>query len=690
MRIAEKIIVHAPPEAVWERIGDPTHWPRELGRMHCSHFAGSPDRGPGARYWLHLEVGASEVGSLIEILDYEPNSALSWATIRGLEQRGHWRLQDRGDGSTEVTLGISYQVAGGLAALVTDELSSLFVRRYVGDSLRALARRLDTTAGEEPAGGAARLLERGAHLLADGAHGALTLTRARIVRPARPDRYARALAAVARWGQTSAGGYTAAAALYPDDPAVIDEAGTLTFAQVQERTNRLANAFATNGIGVGEEVAVMCRNHRGFIETLVALSKLGADTLLLNTGLAAPQLTELIKRDRPRAVVYDAEFAPQLGAGMRRRKGFIAWAEPTEKHRHSTLEELIAEGDPAALTTPRHDGRMTTLTSGTTGTPKGASRGSPRIGAALSILDTIPLRSRERVLVAAPLFHQWGIAHFSLAVLLASTLVFQRRFDPEATLAAIERERITCCAMVPIMLQRILELPPEVRHRYDTSSLRTVPVSGSALPGSLATRFMDEYGDILYNLYGTTEVAWATIASPADLRRAPGTAGRPPRHTVVRILDDDGAAVRAGRTGRIFVANEMLSERRNGGAMEAFDGLMATGDVGHLDDHGRLFVEGRNDDMIVSGAENVFPQQVEDVLVRHDAVREAAVIGVEDQQWGQRLKAFVVADGVGDRELKAYVKDSLARHAVPREVVFVDELPRNDQGKVLKRELDRS
>ncbi|MGZ4233137.1 MAG: AMP-binding protein [Solirubrobacteraceae bacterium] len=690
MLITERTIVRARPEAVWEGIGDPTHWPRNLGRMHCAHLDGSPSEGSGARYWLHLEVGAAEVGSLIEILEYEPQSTLSWTTIRGLEQRGRWQLRDRADGSTEVTLHVNYQAAGGIAALVTDEISSLVIRRYLRDSLGALSRQLGTAAGDEPAGGETRLLEKGAHLLGDGVHAARALTRARLVRPARPDRYARALAAVARWGQTNAAGYTAAAVLYPGDPAVIDELGTLTFAQVQERTSRLANSLADHGIGVGDNVAVMCRNHRGFVETLVALSKLGADALLLNTGAAGPQLTELIKRERPQAIVYDAEFGEPLSAGLRGRKGFIAWAEPVDTHAHSTLEELIAAGDPNAPAPPRHDGRTTILTSGTTGTPKGASRGPPPISAALSILDSIPLRSRERVLVSAPLFHQWGFAHLSLAALLASTLVLQRRFDPEATLATIERERITCCPAVPIMLQRILELPPHVRHRYDTSALRTVPVSGSALPGALATRFMDEYGDILYNLYGTTEVAWATIARPADLRRAPGTAGRPPRNTIVRILDEHGARARAGRTGRIFVGNEMLLERHAVGATATIDGLMATGDVGHLDDHGRLFVEGRDDEMIVSGAENVFPQQVEDLLVRHDAVREAAVIGVDDEQWGQRLKAFVVADDVGEDELKAYAADNLARHAVPREVVFLAELPRNDQGKVLKGELEHS
>jgi acyl-CoA synthetase (AMP-forming)/AMP-acid ligase II len=689
MLITESTIVRAPPDAVWERIRDPTHWPRDLGRMHCSHLVGSPDEGSGARYWLHLEVGAAEVGSLIEILEYEPKHALSWTTIRGLEQRGHSQLHERGDDSTEVTLHVNYQAAGGIAALVTDEISSQLVRRYLRDALSALARRFDTAAGDEPTGGVARLLDQGTHLFGDGIHAARVLTRARLVRPARPDRYARAggrrplgpdersrlhrrrrtLPQRSRSDRRTRDAHVRASARADEPP--------------RQRARRAWHRRPQQRRGHLPQPPRLRRNARGVV-------KLGADTLLLNTGIAGPQLTELTKRERPQAIVYDAEFAEPLSAGLRGRKGFIAWAEPADTHPHSTLAELIADGDPDAPAPPRHNGRTTILTSGTTGTPKGASRGPPPISSALSILDSIPLRSRERVLVTAPLFHQWGFAHFSLAALLASTLVLQRRFDPEATLAAIERERITCCPMVPIMLQRILELPPDVRHWYDTSSLRTVPVSGSSLPGALATRFMDEYGDILYNLYGTTEVAWATIARPADLRRAPGTAGRPPRNTIVRVLDDDGAPARAGRTGRIFVANEMLLEPLTVDAIEAYDGLMATGDVGHLDDHGRLFVEGRDDEMIVSGAENVFPQQVEDLLVRHHTVREAAIIGVDDEQWGQRLKAFVVADDVGESELKAYVKDNLARHAVPREFVFLAELPCNDQGKVLKRELEHS
>jgi fatty-acyl-CoA synthase len=293
------------------------------------------------------------------------------------------------------------------------------------------------------------------------------------------------------------------------------------------------------------------------------------------------------------------------------------------------------------------------------------------------------------VLIAAPLFHAWGLAHFQLGLLLSSTLVLRRRFDPEDALATIARHQVESAPMVPVMLEGILELPDEVREGHDLSPLRTVPVSGSALSGDLATRFMDAFGDVLYNLYGSTEVAWAAIAGPEDLREAPGTAGSAPPQTTLKLLDDVGREVSQGQTGRIFVGNEMLFEGYTGGGTEEMvDGLMATGDLGRLDDRGRLFVEGRADDMIVSGGENVYPQEVEELLGRHGKVREAAVVGVEDERFGQRLKAFVVADGpLSEDEVTSYVKENLARYKVPREVEFLDELPRNPAGKVMKREL---
>jgi fatty-acyl-CoA synthase len=510
-------------------------------------------------------------------------------------------------------------------------------------------------------------------------------------RPVRPDKIARAVWQLQRWSNTPAGAFSVNALTNPGRESVIDELGRLTFRDLQLRTNALAHELGDAGIGPGQNVAVMCRNHRYFVEATVALSKLGTNTLYLNTAFAGPQIADVLKREAATAVIYDSEFESLVAAAKAGRACYTAW-EGDSGISQPTLQQLIDRGDRADLHPPPAPGRVVILTSGTTGTPRGAARSQPKnLDPAIALLSRIPLKARERTLIAAPMFHSWGFAHFSLGLVLSSTYVLQRRFDPEATLAAVEKYRPTVMAVVPVMLQRIMELPQKVRRKYDSSSLRVVAVSGSALPGELAIKFMDEFGDILYNLYGSTEVAWASIATPEDLRAAPGTAGIPPRGTVVRLFDDQNHDVEPGGTGRIFVANEMLFEGYTGGDNKAnIEGLLSTGDVGHIDAKGRLFVEGRDDEMIVSGGENVFPAEVEDLLARHPAVAEAAVVGVPDKEFGQRLKAFVVrrpGSELTEEQVKTYVKANLARYKVPREVEFIDELPRNSTGKVLKRDL---
>jgi fatty-acyl-CoA synthase len=522
-------------------------------------------------------------------------------------------------------------------------------------------------------------------------HTARTLVSAGVLRPNRPDTLVRVARALARFGPTPAAGYTASALRYPDEPAIIDELGILTFAAVHRRSNALAHALADAGLVEGDGVAIMCRNHRGFIDATVACSKLGADALYLNTAFAGPQITDVVQREAPRALVFDEEFAELVHDAGVRRKRFIAWHEAESELDDPTLEGLIDEGDPSDVVAPSQKGRVVILTSGTTGTPKGAARNQPKsLDPAAALLSRIPLHARERTMIAAPMFHSWGFAHFTLGLALSSTLVLRRKFDPEDTLAAIAQHGATALVVVPVMLSRILELGDEVIGKYDLSSLRVIAASGSALPGDLAVKVMDTFGDKLYNLYGSTEVAWASIATPEDLRATPGTAGKAPHGTVLKIYDEEGRELAPGQTGRIFVGNEMQFEGyTGGGGKEEIDGLMATGDVGHLDEAGRLHVEGRDDEMIVSGGENVFPAEVEDLLASHDAIREVAVIGVEDEKWGQRLKAFVVSESekVSEDEIKEHVKSNLAGYKVPREVEFLEELPRNATGKVLKREL---
>jgi fatty-acyl-CoA synthase len=526
--------------------------------------------------------------------------------------------------------------------------------------------------------------------VSDSVFEAKVLHEAGIVGLVRPDKAAKVATTFLRWGASPATGVATAAHKYPHETMLIDERGSLSFERVHRRSNALAHAFAGMGIGPGDGVGIMCRNHRGFIETTLAAAKLGASALYLNTMFAGPQLVEVTMREEPKALVYDEEFAGLLDGVDERIARIVAWSDGEVEG--PTLDSLIAVNDDSGHKPPPDNPRFVILTSGTTGTPKGAQRSSPDgLLAMAALIDKIPYRARDTMVVAAPLFHSWGFFHFVMSLPTASTMVLRRRFDEEETLRAVQDYRADVLAVVPVMLQRILRLPEETLASYDLSSLRITAASGSALPGELATEWMDRFGDSVYNLYGSTEVAYATVATPEDLRAAPGTAGRPPRGTVVRLFDESEREVPQGEVGRIFVGNEMSFEGyTGGGGKEVIDGLLSSGDVGHIDSGGRLFIDGRDDEMIVSGGENVFPREVEDLLADHCGVVEVAVIGVEDEEFGQRLKAFVVATGedeVSEEELRAHVKANLAAYKAPREIEFLDELPRNATGKILKREL---
>jgi acyl-CoA synthetase (AMP-forming)/AMP-acid ligase II len=508
----------------------------------------------------------------------------------------------------------------------------------------------------------------------------------------RPDKLARSVRELVRYGASPAAGIASAAIQHPDEVALRDEAGELTFSDLHRRSNALANALADRDVGEGDVVAIMCRNHHGFIDATLAVSKLGANGLYLNTAFSGPQLEGVMEREGPVALIYDEEFASLLDADSDgETKRFVAWSDGSA--RHQTLDELIDGAPEDAPPAPSESSRFIILTSGTTGTPKGAQRSQPdTLSPLAAMFSRIPLHAQERTVIAAPLFHSWGFAHFMLGLALNSTYVLRRKFDPEETLRDVAESGATALVVVPVMMQRILQLPPEVLDRYELPSLRVTAASGSALPGPLAERWMDQFGDNLYNLYGSTEVAWATIATPDDLRAAPGTAGKPPRGTLVRIVDQSGdAELAAGQTGRVFVGNEMAFEGyTGGGGKDVYQGLLSSGDVGHFDSEGRLFIDGRDDEMIVSGGENVFPREVEDLIAGLGAVKEVAVIGVDDEEFGQRLKAFVVtaeSDQLSEDDVKAYVKRNLARYKVPRDVAFLDSLPRNATGKILKREL---
>jgi fatty-acyl-CoA synthase len=504
-----------------------------------------------------------------------------------------------------------------------------------------------------------------------------------------PHRMAKMLLGFQRHGLLG-GSVTAAALRHGDRAAVIDERGSLSYSELDERSNALANAWRERGLHAGQGVAILVRNHRGFLESMFAAAKCGARVILLNTSFAGPQIREVATREETDLLVYDDEYSETLD-GIDPPGG--SWRAWTDDPGEDTLEALIAEGDTSPPPKPETGARITILTSGTTGTPKGAPRSEPKSLSLLGgLLSKVPFKAREVTELCVPMFHALGFAQALVGVGLGSTLVIRRRFDPEETLHSLQEHRATAMVMVPVMLQRTVDKLAEMENPPDTSSLRIIFLSGSQLGADLARRAMKALGPVVYNLYGSTEISYATIATPEDLREAPSSVGKVVRGSIVKLFDENGQEVPEGESGRIFVgAAGQFEGYTGGGNKEMVDGLMSSGDVGHFDENGRLFIDGRDDEMIVSGGENVFPAEVEELLAQHDSISEAAVIGVEDEKFGQRLKAFVVTRGgnsLSEDDVKGYVKENLARYKVPREVVFVDELPRNATGKVLKRELE--
>jgi len=511
-----------------------------------------------------------------------------------------------------------------------------------------------------------------------------------LIRPQWPHRLIGAGLQLAKWGPGFPSGLHACAKRFPQQPAVIDDAGQITWREMSEQVNQLAHALKERGLGVGDSVALLARNHRYMIIAMIAIMQVGGRVLLLNTMASQAQLGELTKREGAKLVLLDEEFLP-AAADVPREEIVLTWTE-SEHPQLQSIETLIAGSPATAHKPPARHGSVVIFTSGTTGLPKGAKREEPQdLKPLVTFFGAIPFKGNSTIVLSSPLFHSWGLINFGFALSTAPTYVLRRKFDPVQVLKDIEAYRADVLVVVPLMMQRLVDVDPQIIASTDVSSLRITASSGSALAGDLANRFMDTFTDSVYNFYGATETGWVTIASPEDLRAAPGTAGRPPFRTTVRILDSEGREVPQGETGIIHVGNDMPFGGYTDGNTKTFaEGLMSTGDLGHFDEDGRLFVSGRDDDMIISGGENVFPRELEDALIEHPKIADVVVTGIPDPQWGQCLAAYVVVrDGeqLAEDDVVAYAKERVARFAVPRRTMFLEELPRNPTGKVMKREL---
>ncbi|MEU6129847.1 AMP-binding protein [Saccharopolyspora sp. NPDC047091] len=521
-----------------------------------------------------------------------------------------------------------------------------------------------------------------------GTRALRVLARAGMASPTAPRRALRGLADVRAWGPL-VGALRHSTRTRPAAVGLVDELGEVTYAELDRASDLLAVALRDRGFDDEHTIAVCCRDHRWLVLVLLACGKLGVHVVLLNTGFAAPELADVIAREQAAALVADGEFAPLVARTRLRVPHFEAW--PAEGGPGTTtLTGLLAEAEQSpeepVIPRPRRPASVVLLTSGTTGRPKGARRQVRSALSAAEFLDRIPLRAGEPTFIASPLFHAIGYSQLTVAFGLGSAVVVRHRFDAARLATAVRAHGCRAVVLVPTMLRRLLDLDPEFL-RTTLSGLRVVIVSGSVLAPELARATAERLGDVLYNLYGSTEAAVAAVATPAEQRRAPGTAGRSPHGCAVRLYDAGNRRItRPAVLGRIFAGGTLTSTGYTTGfGRPQIDGLVDTGDLGHFDESGLLFVDGRADDMIISGGENVFPAEVENLIATHQAVKDVAVLGISDPEFGQRLHAFVVpipGAELHPLEIVDFVRQRLARHKVPRQVDLVRAVPRSATGKV--------
>ncbi len=495
------------------------------------------------------------------------------------------------------------------------------------------------------------------------------------------------------------------AANSPTKTAILWRDRRLTFAQLDERMTRAGAGLQRRGFKRNTSVIIMMRNRPEFLEVQAGAGRLGAAAVSVSWRSTAAELVYLAKHCGAKAIVFEADLWPVVeqakkGLPELAARDFVVVggnegdAPGCDRYEVDFLAPKGAA--PTVETGVEEDAAVVIYTSGTTGKPKGAVRKFPKdaMHATMQFIGETPMRADDVHLVTCPLYHSTAFGFLAFNALLGGTAVLMDEFKPEVFLQLIERHGVTTSAVIPTILHRVMALGPEVLAKYDVRSVRGFFTVGAPLPGPLGTEVMDHFGDVLFNCYGATETGLVTMAKPDDLRASPGCIGKALPGNEVRLLDDDGRDVPAGAVGELFARNKMLvagyHNDPDSTRSSMRDGFFSVGDLARRDRDGRFFIEGRKRDMIISGGVNVYPAEVEAALEANPGVAEVAVVGVEDAEWGERVRAFVVrrpGSALDEGALKTWCRERLAGPKVPRDFVFMDALPRNPTGKVLKREL---
>ena len=484
-------------------------------------------------------------------------------------------------------------------------------------------------------------------------------------------------------------------------PAFVWRGRSIDFATVDDRVDRLAAGLRRRGLKRRDAVALVLRNRPEFFEIEGAMARLGGSAVSVSWRSTAAELKYLLGHSGAKAVFFEHDLADVIAEAVRELPAITRdrlIAVDGEAPGMARYDELLDATKNAAL--DEEDGAVVIYTSGTTGRPKGAVRrfGLGQVLGFAAFMERVPLRRSDRHLCVCPLYHSTGLGFAGMSLMVGGAVVLEPEFEPMRFLRAVERERITTTALVPTMLHRLMALDPVVIRGHATGSLRVILCGGAQLPAPLARRTLAAFGDVLYNFYGATETGLVTVASPDDLRALPGTIGRPVHGVSIRLLDAEGKVVAPGEVGELYARSSMLVEGyhadEDATRSSMRDGHFSVGDLATVDAAGRYMIVGRRRDMVITGGVNVYPAEVEAIIDAHPAVAHSAIVGVPDDEWGERLRAFVVLRESSHadphalaQELRQWCRERASGAKVPREWVFVEALPSNPTGKVLKTEL---
>ena len=474
-----------------------------------------------------------------------------------------------------------------------------------------------------------------------------------------------------------------------------------SFAELDRAIDRAARALTRRGVGRGTAVVFALKNRAEAIVLPAAVSRLGGSSVTISWRSTPSEIEYLVGHSGARVVLFDADIADAVRVAQARVPALAAdaWiAVGGAAEGFPAFDALVADAATGEVVVDADtgDAAVVIYTSGTTGRPKGAVRKFPKdaLSGAMAFIGETPLRVGQTHLCVCPLYHSTAFGFVELTYILGGSIVLLPDFKPETFLWAVRTYRVETTAVVPTMLHRLMELGADTVRSHDTSSLTAIFSGGAPLPASLATEVMDTVGEKLWNFYGATETGLVTVAGPKDLRASPGTIGHRVPGNEIRLVDEQGRDCPVGSVGELYVRSSLMVEgyAKDPDATKSsmLEGFFSVGDLARVDGRGCYHLEGRKRDMIISGGVNVYPAEVEAALDAHPDVSEAAVLGVPDKEWGERVRAFVVRRAgttLDEAALREHCKQRLAGPKVPRDFVFLDALPRNPTGKVLKREL---